>query len=269
MMQKSITLVLVGALALTSACSSRGGNTTTVRDPDNASRLHIAETAAASGQDEIALSMYAAAAAAAPKDVQVQAKLASMLIRVGKPDVAGETLTRALAARPNDPLLLRWLGNLRLEQGFTEAALGIFDGLIARNHEDVAALNGKGVALDLLGRHQAAQQTYRIAQAAAPANVQTANNLAVSLLLDNQPLAAKTLLAPFAQQSNFPERAINNLSIAQAALGDTRTSESSTTSTLNAEDLQALATTLNGAADTARDPALISPNQFQPTKPAG
>lgn len=262
------SVLLAAALTLTSACSARNGDQVELRTPDTASRLHIAETAAAAGQNDIALSMYVAAAAANPNDVQVQARLADMLIRVGKPNVAAETLTRALAARPSDPTLLRWLGNLRLEQGFTEAALQIYDGLITRKPDDVAALNGKAVALDLLGRHQAAQQTYRLAQSIAPADLQTANNLAVSLLIDNQPLAAKNILAPFAQQPNLPERAINNFSIAQAAAGNTA-AETSTTSTLNAGDLRILSTALNQAGNPGPVPIILSPNTIQLSKPAG
>ena len=259
--------LLAAVLAVTSACSARNGEAE-LRTPDTASRLHIAETAAAAGQNDIALSMYVAAAAANPSDVQVQARLADMLIRVGKPDVAAETLTRALAARPSDPTLLRWLGNLRLEQGFTEAALQIYDGLVTRKPDDVAALNGKAVALDLLGRHQAAQQTYRLAQSIAPGDLQTANNLAVSLLIDNQPSAAKDILAPFAHQPNLPERAINNFSIAQAAAGSI-VAETSTTSTLSAEDLRTLSTALNQAGDPGPAPIILSPPAIQLGKPAG
>ena len=178
-----VVVSLVGALAL-GGCSHRDRDRTTLREPDNASRLHIAETASAAGQSDIALSMYAAAAAAAPDDAEVQGRLVNALILAGKPNVAETTLNAALARQPNEPTLLRWLGNLRLQTGNAEAALQIFDGLIARRPTDVAALNGRGIALDLLGQHDAAQQTYLNARAQQPGNLQTANNLAVSLLPD-------------------------------------------------------------------------------------
>ena len=253
-------------LVLTGACARHhDGDAVVVREPDTASRLRIAETAAAAGQTDIALSMYSAAAEAAPNDPAVQARLVSMLIKAGRPELAGQTLSRALARKPSDPTLLRWLGNLRLETGSAETALQIFDGLISRKADDTAALNGRGVALDLLGQHAAAQQSYRTAQAIAPADIQTANNLAVSYLLSDRPAQARDLLLPFAQQSVLPVRVLNNLVIAQAAAGSTPYSSAGVGSTISPDDLRMLAASL-GSATTLETPML----QAAPAnKPAG
>ena len=260
--------LLAAVLAVTSACSARNGEAE-LRTPDTASRLHIAETAAAAGQNDIALSMYVAAAAANPSDVQVQARLADMLIRVGKPDVAAETLTRALAARPSDPTLLRWLGNLRLEQGFTEAALQIYDGLVTRKPDDVAALNGKAVALDLLGRHQggAADLSSRtVDRTRATCRRQIISPSRSSSTTSLQP--PRTSWPRLRISQTYPTRAINNFSIAQAAAGSI-VAETSTTSTLSAEDLRTLSTALNQAGDPGPAPIILSPPAIQLGKPAG
>ena len=226
---------------LTGACSShRDSEPVVLREPNTASRLHIADTAAAAGQTDIALSMYAAAAEAAPNDPTLQARLVSMLLVAGKPDVAQQTLSRALARKPNDPTLLRWLGNLRLETGSAEAALQIFDGLIARKSSDVASLNGRGVALDLMGQHDAAQQSYRLAQAVAPGDVQTANNLAVSYLLTDRPAQARDVLLPLMQLTDLPPRVLNNLAIAQAAAGASNGMGPAST-TMSPDDLRTMA----------------------------
>ena len=262
-----VTLCL--ALGLTSGCSHRDRDLATVREPDNASRLRIAETASAAGQTDIALSMYNAAAAATPNDPDVQARLVSMLIRAGKPDVAEYTLAAALARQPNNPTLLRWQGNLRLETGAAEAALQIFDGLIARRPNDVAALNGRGVALDLLGRHDAAQQAYLTARALQPGDLQTANNMAVSLLLMQHPSQALAVLQPFAMQSDLPSRVSNNLTIARAAAGQSNTTETGADSTIASDDLRTLAASLGAAASDSSPRNTLDPYLEAPTKPAG
>lgn len=237
---------LAGALLLLAgACSRHHDNDPVVlREPDTASRLRIAETAAAAGQNDIALSMYSAAAEAAPNDSAVQARLASMLIKTGRPELAEQTLTRALARKPNDPILQRWLGNVRLETGSADAALQIFDRLIARKSNDVGSLNGRGIALDLLGQHDAAQQSYRMAQAVAPADIQTANNLAVSYLLTDRPAQARDVLLPLTQLSDLPPRVLNNLAIAQAAAAPANASSTSSSATIPLDDLRTIAASL-------------------------
>ena len=186
---------LLGAATLLSACAGQDTKSIVVRAPDTASRLRVASAAAASGQTDIALSMYGAAAEAAPDDVEAQARFASLLIRAGKPDLADQVLSRAIGRKPNDPTLLLWVGIHRLETGAAREALQIFDKLIAQRPQNIAALNGRGMALDLANQHADAQQTYRAALQAAPSDMRTANNLAVSLLLDGHP-ADRAGLAP-------------------------------------------------------------------------
>jgi Flp pilus assembly protein TadD len=265
MIRRWMMPAVAGLLLLSAGGCARHTDQVSLREPDTASRMRIAATAAAAGQTEIALSMYSAAAEAAPNDPAVQARLVSMLLRIGKPEVAQQTLTRALTSQPRDPTLLRWLGNLRLETGSPEAALTIFDGLIARNAKDVASLNGRGVALDLLSQHDQAQESYRRAQAIAPADVQTANNLAVSYLLSDRPSQARDVLLPLSQQSELPPRVLNNLAIAQAATGSASASSAGTSTTISSDDLRTLATSL-GAGIALDTPAMQS---LRADKPAG
>ncbi|MDT7951025.1 MAG: tetratricopeptide repeat protein [Acetobacteraceae bacterium] len=262
---RGLALVVTGALLLLGACSrSHDGDSVVVREPDTASRMHIAATAAAAGQTDIALSMYEAAAAAAPDDPEVQARLVSMLLKAGKPGPAEQALSRALSRKPNNPVLLRWLGNLRLETGSAQEAMDVFDNLLSRDSKNLAALNGRGVALDLLGQHDAAQQVYRTARAIAPQDVQTANNLAVSYLLSDRPAQARDILLPLARQSNLPPRILNNLAIAEAAIG-TGQVEPGITATIDSGDLRTMAASFGGSAP-ADSPSLAPAPE---AKPAG
>ena len=257
-------------ILIVASCARHDAGQAVIREPDTASRLHVADTAAAAGQTDIALSMYNAAAAAAPDNVEAQTRLVSLLIKSGQPEVAGQVLSRALVRQPSDPTLLRWLGNLRLETGAAEAALKIFDGLVARKSTNIAALNGRGVALDLLGQHEVAQQTYRTAQTIAPGDVQTANNLAVSFLLSNRPTDARDILVPLSQQPDLPARVLNNLALAQTAAGDTSAADASLAGRAGADDLRIMAATLAGPGGYGLTTDLpASPAARLSAKPAG
>ncbi|WP_456701466.1 MULTISPECIES: tetratricopeptide repeat protein [unclassified Bradyrhizobium] len=78
-------------------------------------------------------------------------------------------LARALMARkcPND-------------------ALEVLDGILSAAPGDLRALNAKAVVLDHEGQHREAQELYRQALAAEPANLMLRNNLNLSLALEGK-----------------------------------------------------------------------------------
>jgi Flp pilus assembly protein TadD len=204
--------------ALLAACA--GTQTATTREHDAGSRLRVAAAAEASGQGDLALSMYAAAAAAEPGRADLQARFARALLRHGKPAQAEQVLNRALERHRDDPALLTQLGRLRLRSGMAAEALALFERVIAAAPRTAEALDGKGVALDLLDRHAEAERSHRAALALAPGNLSTANNLAMSLLLAGRPAEAAAILEPLAQLPNAPARVSTNLAIARMASGD-------------------------------------------------
>lgn len=206
------------ALLLLTCCA--GTPAMGVREPDRDSRLRVATVAEASGQTDIALSMYAAAAAAEPGRAGPQARFAAALLRSGDIARAEEVLNRALADHSADPELLNQVGRLRLRTDAAEAALLIFDQLLAMAPRHTAGLEGRGVALDLLGRHVEAQQSYRAALVLAPSSITIGNNLAMSLLLAGRAAEAAELLQSLARRPGAPPRVAVNLAVARAAAGD-------------------------------------------------
>jgi Flp pilus assembly protein TadD len=122
--------LLAAGLTLAGCASSPGGGSG--RDSEAATRMRVAAAAEASGQMDVALSMYAAAANAAPGDMEAQARFASALIRVGDLPRAEQVLAAALERRPDDPGLLLSLGSVRLQTGAASEALGLFDRVLAR-----------------------------------------------------------------------------------------------------------------------------------------
>ena len=129
-------------------------------------------------------------------------------------------LNRALERQSDDPALLMQLGRLRLRTGAAAQALEVFARLLAAAPRNADALDGQGVAFDLLGRHAEAERSHRAALALAPGSLRTANNLAVSLLLAGRAGEAAAVLEPLSHLSNAPPRVAANLAIARAASGD-------------------------------------------------
>ena len=229
------------AAAGLSACASTGNVQAGIRDPDTASRIRVAMAAESSGQMETAVAMYAAAANAAPGDAEAQARYAGALTRNGQPEEADRVLTLALQRRSDNPMLLLALGQLRLRTGSVTEAMALFDRVLARQPTNVGALNGRGVALDLLGRHGDAQQSYRAAQAADPTNIPAANNLAMSLMLEGRTAEAVPILTSLARRAGATPRVITNLGIAQAAAGDGRAAQATLAGRVDSQDLESIA----------------------------
>lgn len=207
-------LVLPLVVILLPGCEGVGDGP---RSPDTGSRLRAATAAEASGQMDVALSMYAAAALAAPGNADAQARFARALLRAGNGGQAEQVLSAAVQRRPNDPALLMELGRLRLQAGAAEAALGYFDRVLAASPRDVDALDLRGVALDLMGRHGEAQQSYRQALALRPASLSVANNLGLSLLLSGQAAEAVAVLEPLVRRADATDRVRANDQAALAA----------------------------------------------------
>lgn len=231
-------LPLVMLAALLAGCASDG-----LREPDAASRMRIASHAEAMGNTDIALSMYGAAAASDPDNAEAQARFAAALVRAGNQAQAEQVLAAAVQRRPNDRALLVQLGRMRLRTGAAGEALGLFDRVLASDARNVPALDGRGVALDLMGRHPEAQDSYRRAQAIDPESISVANNLGLSLLLDGRPDEARAVLEPLARRADATQRVTANYAISLAATGD----EAAARNVLGGEaggDLHALAESL-------------------------
>ena len=200
---------------LLAGCATDG-----VREPDAASRMRVAAVAESQGQMDVALAMYSAAAAREPDNAQAQIRFAAALARGGNHSQAEQILAAAALRRPNDRALLVQLGRMRLRSGQAGEALTLFDRVLAADSRSTEALDGRGVALDLIGRHPEAQESYRRAQALAPNSITIANNLGLSLLLDNRPDEARAVLEPLARRPDATDRVTANYAISLAATGD-------------------------------------------------
>jgi Flp pilus assembly protein TadD len=92
-------------------------------------------------------------------------------------------------------VLLQTEARVLLEVGQPQQALALFDEHLRWSRADAKSLNGRGIALDMLGRHAEARAAYRTAQAADPQNAVITGNLALSLMLTGCTEGAEAVLA--------------------------------------------------------------------------
>lgn len=183
------------------------------------SRLRVAEAAEASGDRQTALSMYAAAANDAPDDTQTQLRSAEGLARNGGVEGAAALLTHRLKATPRDADLMRTLGAIQVMAGEPARAIRTLSDVLATKPNDAQALVNKAVALDILHKHDEAQELYRKALVQLPDDLTISNDLALSLMLSGHPEEARLTMLPFRDATSLPERVRINLGILDAATG--------------------------------------------------
>ena len=208
------------ALGLCCALAACGGTLGQHGDLTPDSRLRVAEAAEQSGNTDTAASMYAAAAEAAPEDMAVQVRAATGLARSGKWNPARDLLVTRLKTHPRDPDLLRALASIYVMVGQPGFAIARFNDVLAVVPADVDAMVGKAVALDLESRHADAQLLYRKALAVQPNDAVISNDLAISLMMSGHMREAQSVLEPFAEADDVPERLKVNLGIIYAANGE-------------------------------------------------
>jgi Flp pilus assembly protein TadD len=236
----------VGACGALAACASVNPQHESALTSE--SRLQVAEAADAAGNNDLAISMYTAAAANQPSNIDLQLRCADALARSGKITQAHQLLTERLRTNHGQPDLIRALALVDLVAGQPAQAIAQFDLILATNPGDIRALVDKAVALDLQDQHAAAQAIYRQVLANAPTDLAAKNNLAVSMMLEGRiPQALKTL-APMQDVETAPPRLRVNLGILYAITGDVERSRQLLGDRVSNEDLSALTRALTSSA---------------------
>ncbi len=96
---------------------------------------------------------------------------------------------------------LRRNGNALIESGKPQDAIILFDKLIESDRQNALAYNGKAVAFDYSGNHLAAQELYKTALSLSPESATIRNNLAMSMIMNNQTGQATKLLESLVKNS--------------------------------------------------------------------
>jgi Flp pilus assembly protein TadD len=229
-------VVTVASLGL-SACAS---HSTPQAQFSGEPRLRVAQAAEESGDYLLAESIYAGASSGAPTDAAVQLRYADALVRVGKISEARDVLFRHLKTVTDPKQLHGGLGAIYVLLGEPAQAIPEFDAAIATSSDMRWTVN-KAVALDLLGRHAEAQESYRRALAAEPDDTVVINDLALSLLLSGRKSEAAEIAAPLVQRADLSPRIRSGLGVLLAAKGDIAGAHEAIGSAMGNEQLLRLA----------------------------
>jgi Flp pilus assembly protein TadD len=182
-------LACAGLLALLAACA--GGPGRTVDDASVHATLAQAELTA--GAPAQALQLADQALAAQPDNTAARLVRAEALTRLGQPEAASADYSRVLQRQPDSAAALLGLGRFNLSHDPLTAE-GLFRRALASDPGNTAALTDLGIALDLQGRHEAAETAYREALVVQPGLTAARVNLALSLAMRGEARQAIGLL---------------------------------------------------------------------------
>lgn len=149
-------------------------------------RAVLYDAATVSGETQnyyAAIAYYRALYVRDPSDARSIVGLAGNLRRVGKTADAVRLLQHAVVRLPDRPELLAELGKAQLAAGRPEEASVALRLAVANGSDDWRTYSAAGVAMDMLGEFQLAQESYGKALALSPGRTSVLNNMALSWAL--------------------------------------------------------------------------------------
>lgn len=182
--------------------------------------VKVADAARQSGSFANAVDLYRKVIAEGVDTLEIHLDLAESLL--GSGDIKGaESEYKFVENRaPTDVRPEIGLGRLNLVRRQPALALGAYSRALQDAPGNLVAINGKGVALDLLGRHLDAQAVYRRALLNNPDDRTLRNNLGLSLVFTKNYDEAVTILTALAEEPGATPRNRQNLALALGMQGD-------------------------------------------------
>lgn len=184
--------------------------------------MRLAEKSRTAGNMAVAADIYEKAAERYPDSPAPFIGLGRTASAKGQTQRATAAFRAALKREPESSAARLGLGKALLADDRLTAALKQFNVVIRNGAEDHRPYLAKGVTLDLLGRHEAAQSTYRDGLKVAPNNVALRNNLGLSLALAGNYRPAMRQLEAVTRDPTAPPRARQNLALVYGMAGQTR-----------------------------------------------
>ncbi|RKP49054.1 hypothetical protein D7S89_09570 [Trinickia fusca] len=223
-MRRCLVAVPLIAAMLLAGCSS-GGNFTprpvlTQHGTDTSTDLRLAETALASGDTELATTLFEKTLKADPQSSAAQIGLADVMYQTGDLARAGVLYARVASQAPDDPRAQLGLARVALRERRLDDAVARYRQLVAAHPDHAVAAEGLGTALDLQGKHDEAQAVYRAALARHPEEQGLKADLGLSLILGRQAREGANVLLDIAALPDAPPQARENLALAYGLLGN-------------------------------------------------
>jgi Flp pilus assembly protein TadD/septal ring-binding cell division protein DamX len=209
---------------LLAACQGSGPPDTLAPGKNADQLMHVADDTRAGGDLGTAVDLYRRAAEVSPEDPRPLLALGATLAQLHAYTEAAATYRAGLKIQPNklEGDLRRGLAIVLLSLNQPEAAIAELGTGIANAPEDARLYSTLGVAHDLTGRHDLAQQDYRNGIRLAPKNQGLRNNYGLSLALSGDYPAAAATLSELTDDANASPRHRLNLALVYGLAGDDR-----------------------------------------------
>lgn len=185
-----------------------------------ASGLRLAESMRESGGHQAAIALYSGLIEKHPGDIEPVVGIAESLHEIGRYYDAMDFAMEAVALADADSRGHALAGRASLGLRDPYQALEHFDAALARNAQDLDALNGRGVAYQILGQHTQARAAFEAALELQPDSIPIRSNLALSYVLAGDFNRGIPMLGELAHSPLAPARVRQNLALALALKGD-------------------------------------------------
>lgn len=202
-------------LLLLGACAGHGASGLR----DGLPGVDVAEAALRGGSPQVALQIDSAILAKDPHNVAALINRGDVQTAQQLYDEAATSYATALQYDSDSVLARIGLGRVRLTSD-PAASERLFLDVLRHDSHNAIALNDLGIARDLLGRHQDAQQAYREAIGIDPTIVGTRVNLALSLAMTGRADDAAPMLRPVADAPSAPRKFRHDMAAVLAMGGD-------------------------------------------------
>ena len=219
-----------------------------------------------------------------PGDLNATIGLARNLRLSGQADEAVRMLTASLRENPSRLDVKAELGKAQLASGLSREAIVTLSDVVTQVPGDWRALSALGIAHDVTGDPEKAQQLYNLALVVSPNAVSVLNNLALSLTLSGNLASGIATLERAVRLHDSGVQVRQNLALLYAMKGDLDAAERLLKRDLSAEIVQhnlryyqlisptsaetpsSLSTVASGGANNAQLPVLAITSQ-PPTQP--
>ena len=182
--------------------------------------LKVADETRAGGDLANAVGLYRRAHELAPRDPVPLARAGDTLAQMQAYTEAADAYQAALSIDSNDPDLHRGFANVLLALGKPQLALAHLEIAVSKNSSDARIYNALGVAHDLAGRHDLAQEDYRKGLALAPDQLSLRNNLGLSQALSGDFTGGIATLSDLVSRPGATARNRQNLALIYGLAGD-------------------------------------------------
>jgi Flp pilus assembly protein TadD len=201
------------------SASNEGEPTLALANDQVEPALRLARASRAAGDLTSAINLYRDAVATKPAP-DVMIALGDTLVAAGMADDAVEVYGRVDPKSTYHLSALLGLARAYLTLGDAAKAHGYAEQACKEAPRNVWALTVRGVALDILQRHEEAQVSYLAALAVEPRDIAARNDLALSLAFTGRFDEAIDMISPMARSANATPRMRANLALIYGLKGD-------------------------------------------------